>query len=61
MILCVLYVPVLWGWRGLVSMKPIGAGRIGGLVVGERGLVRIKPLGNGSVCVCAFKKKIVVE
>lgn len=47
MIVCVLYVPVLsgqgWGreWSGLVSMKPIGAGRIGGLVVRERGLVRI--------------------
>jgi len=32
-------------------MKPIGAGRIGGLVVRVRGLVRIKPLGTGSVCV----------
>lgn len=47
MIVCVLYVPVLsgqgWGreWSVLVSMKPIGAGRIGGLVVRERGLVRI--------------------
>lgn len=31
-------------------MKPIGAGRIGGLVVRERGLVRIKPLANKCAC-----------
>lgn len=70
MILCVLYVAVLsgqgwgWEWGGLVSMKPIGAGRIGGLVVRERGLVRIKPLGNRSLCACVcvcVLRKIIVE
>ena len=46
--MCVLYVPALSGqgglgreWSGLVSMKAIGAGRIGGLVVREWGLIRI--------------------
>lgn len=52
---CALHVPVLGGQRwgqeksGLVSMKPIGAGRIGGLVMRETGLVKI---WVKAVCVC---------
>lgn len=49
-----------WGreWSGLVSMKPIGAGRNGG----ERGdSLEFSLWVTVSVCVCVFRKKITVK
>ena len=49
-----------WGreWRGLVSVKPIGAGRAGG---GRGDSLEFSLWLTVSVCVCVFRKKITVK